>query len=66
MAIGDDMRLKPFAVTLTYFVGNMGTSSTIDVWTATAKAARECGESYAREEGIPDATITVTPHREYS
>jgi hypothetical protein len=55
------MTLKPFAVTLTYFVGNMGTSTTVDVWAATAKAARECGESYAREEGIPDAKIAVTP-----
>jgi hypothetical protein len=55
------MKLKPFAVTLTYFVGNSATSTTVDVWAATAKAARESGESYAREEGIPDASITVAP-----
>jgi hypothetical protein len=55
------VRLKPFAVTLTYFVGNMGTSSTITVWSANRKAARESAESFAREEGIPDATISIEP-----
>lgn len=50
------MTLKPFTATLSH----NGERRTIEIWTATLKAARESAESFARDEGWPPATkITV-------
>lgn len=50
------MKLKPFEVT----VSEGCLRSTVEIWTANAKAARESGESYALELGLSHkATIYV-------
>lgn len=50
------MNLKPFEVT----VSEGCIRATVEIWTATAKAARESGESYARELGLTHkANVTV-------
>jgi len=58
--------LKPFEVTLTSPGATWTETRIITVWVATAKAARESAALFAREEGIPDAFVSIRPLREYS
>lgn len=55
------MNLKPFEVTLTRAVDRRVETRMITVWVATIKAARESAELFAREEGWPNAEISINP-----